>query len=375
MGGSAFKLLQTSSFPRLPSPVYQALKARLTPVLQQLYDYVAVPAEAPEKMDHGDLDFVVYQPRLSSSHCLTPGLVNAPHQQVKTALGASHCILEDGNRTSNFAIAVDRGAWGSVGCAEQEENFRQVADEHVIYYQVDVHVCADKNEWERVVYFHSYGDLGMIQGLVATNVGLVLGANGLKFAHPPHPTLTLSQDFAQIAKFFGWSNERRSLGFNTRQEAFEWVFESRFFDLQYIRTSGKGTGKVKAQRKMYFDFVAWANERSAQSGVTSVDMEKVERRQERVREEALVEFGRRDEVATVVREFEGRKKIKNGFNGTVVDAWIGSNGNWRKVKTVMDKVRERHGGEEGILRILELEGEDGLKQRVMSALEESTSIP
>lgn len=132
MGGSAFNFLLTSSFPRLPPPVYHALKARLTPVLQQFYVHVAVPAEAPEKIDHGDLDFVVFCPRNSSA----PHSVNVPHEVIKAALGATHCILEEGNRTSNFAIAIDQGAWGHLGCTEQEEKSRQSAGEHDIYCQV-----------------------------------------------------------------------------------------------------------------------------------------------------------------------------------------------------------------------------------------------
>ncbi|KAJ4482143.1 hypothetical protein J3R30DRAFT_2131082 [Lentinula aciculospora] len=366
MGGSAFNVLLANSFPRIPSPVYQALKARLTPVLQQFYINVAVPAEAPEKIDHGDLDFVVCNPRESTSYALAAQSVNVPHELVKAALGASHCILEEGNRTSNFAVAVDQGAWRHLGCAEQEEKSRQAADMRDIFYQIDVRVCEDENEWERVVYFHSYGDLGMIQGLVASNVGLVLGANGLKFRHPPHPTLTLSQDFSIISRFFGWSYERQRAGFKTREEAFKWVAESRFFDPRCFQTRGEGIRKVKAQRTMYSDFVAWVHELSAKSGVTSVDLQELHRRRERVREEALVEFGRQDEVETYLREFEGRKKLKNSFNGTVVNAWIGSNGNWRKVKTIMNMVREQHGGEEGILQILMTEGDDGLKQRVIS---------
>lgn len=46
--------------------------------------------------------------------------------------------------------------------------------------QVDVNVCADRAEWERIVFFHGYGDLGMILGLIAKNVGLALGEKGLK---------------------------------------------------------------------------------------------------------------------------------------------------------------------------------------------------
>lgn len=53
MGGNAFENLSPTAFPRLPSQLYQLLKARWLPRLQELYKHVAVPAETPEKNDHG----------------------------------------------------------------------------------------------------------------------------------------------------------------------------------------------------------------------------------------------------------------------------------------------------------------------------------
>jgi hypothetical protein len=56
-----------------------------------------------------------------------------------------------------------------------------------IYFQVDVHVCMDKDEWDRIMFYNSYGDLGMILGLIGKNAGLSLGSKGLKVCSPyPH---------------------------------------------------------------------------------------------------------------------------------------------------------------------------------------------
>ncbi|KAF9077664.1 hypothetical protein BDP27DRAFT_1311432 [Rhodocollybia butyracea] len=359
MGGRAFNFLEPGSFPRIPTPVYQPLKARFQVLLQALYVHVGVPTEAPEKPDHGDLDFIVCTPITRGSL----DSVNVPHDQVKAALGATHCILVDGNQTSNFAVPISRDTWRSLdhdGASTET------------FYQVDVHVCADKNEWDRIMYFHSYGDLGMIQGLIARNVGLVLGVNGLKYPNPPHQTLTLNQDFSAISRFFGWSIERRNAGFTSRQEVFEWVINSRFFDASCFRTSGDGITKVKAERTMYSDFVTWVKDQVT-AGV--VDMEEYGQRRERVRKEALEEFGCLEEVETTVRIFEARRQLKQVFNGTSVNAWTGLNGHWKAVKVVMDMVRERHHGEGGILQILMSEGENGVKQRVLEALRDSEFSP
>lgn len=55
-----------------------------------------------------------------------------------------------------------------------------------IYFQVDIHVCMDKDEWDRIMFYNSYGDLGMILGLIGKNAGLSLGSKGLKVC-PPCP--------------------------------------------------------------------------------------------------------------------------------------------------------------------------------------------
>jgi hypothetical protein len=157
MGGNAFhQILPATSFPRIPPTVYSSLKARLIPLFQSIYVHIAVPFEAPEKLDYGDLDFVVAGPKCSEL---------GDHEEVKRALGAKFCILLEGNRTSNFAVPIGQEDW-------------EIGDDK--FYQVDVHVCADEEEWGRVVFFHGYGDLGMIMGLIATNNGFALGTKGLK---------------------------------------------------------------------------------------------------------------------------------------------------------------------------------------------------
>jgi hypothetical protein len=161
MGGNAFlQLLPTAIFPRLPPKVYDALKARLFPRIQALYSLVAVPAEAPEKRDYGDLDFVVYGPsNIDGSN----GRLACP-DAVKEAIGATHFIR---GMTSNFSVPISAEDW------DRREGEQR-------YCQVDVHVCDDEADWERVVFFHGYGDLGMMLGLMAKHNGFSLGTKGLR---------------------------------------------------------------------------------------------------------------------------------------------------------------------------------------------------
>ena len=155
MGGNAFKTaLPDARFPRMAPSIYDNLKARLLLQLQALYEHVAVPREAPGKADYGDIDFVVCQPR-----------TELQHEDVCLALGAAQSISLDNNYHTNFAL--------------QATSHDESATPDV-YYQVDVQVCETLEEWDRVMFFTSYGDVGMILGLMARPHGLSLGVNGIK---------------------------------------------------------------------------------------------------------------------------------------------------------------------------------------------------
>lgn len=148
MGGHAFRsVLASTAFPRLPPAVYNGLKARIQPILEQLYAHVGVPREAPQKEDHGDLDFMVCLPRRSITNTNAPnvgdgsamedapGSINVPHDLVAVAIGAKHCNPMEGNRTSNFAVPVMQGEWAQFGHEEEEAQARAEAGAE-IFYQV-----------------------------------------------------------------------------------------------------------------------------------------------------------------------------------------------------------------------------------------------
>ena len=59
MGGHAFPHLFT---PRISLPLYQVIREESITRLRELYVQVIVPAEAPEKQDFGDIDFLVAEP-------------------------------------------------------------------------------------------------------------------------------------------------------------------------------------------------------------------------------------------------------------------------------------------------------------------------
>ena len=49
-------------------PLYQVIREESITCLRELYVQVIVPAEAPEKQDYGDVDFVVACPNAAIGH-------------------------------------------------------------------------------------------------------------------------------------------------------------------------------------------------------------------------------------------------------------------------------------------------------------------
>ncbi|KAG6900347.1 hypothetical protein C0995_003852 [Termitomyces sp. Mi166 len=129
-----------------------------------------------------------------------------------------------------------------------------------------------------------------------------------------------------------------------------------------FRSHGEGFRKVKADRKMYAEFVQWAEGKGkGKTGGAGAGEEKPrqgnfkrKRTEEELRElqdMALVHFNKKDAFEALARERERRASLKQG------------------VKMIMDKVRERLGGEEGVTEFFGREGENGVRRVVLEEKE------
>jgi hypothetical protein len=131
---------------------------------------VDIPHEAPEKEDHGDVDFIVACPHTVIGH-----------EEIKSVLGAIACIPSaqpDGGGTHNFALRL-----ADVVTSLPTDAVPVPGETSEVYIQVDVNIRKDSQDWENAMIFHSYGDLGMIVGRLAASVGLHVGELGLKVSH------------------------------------------------------------------------------------------------------------------------------------------------------------------------------------------------
>ncbi|KAH9841529.1 uncharacterized protein C8Q71DRAFT_700317 [Rhodofomes roseus] len=325
MGGNAFNQhVPDAVFPRMSPATYKSLKAILLPRMEQLYEQVAVPPEAPEKTDHGDLDFVVTQPR-------TEGTLD----RVKDALKAVYSLPQEGRGTSNYAIPADAFDL-DMGEGQEGTSSNGLQNTH---FQVDVNVCADREDWERTVFLHSYGDTGMILGVIGRGAGLSFGIGGLKLANalPTSPpiSLHLSSSLLRILEFYGLSRDRLDAGFTTQREVFEWTATSRLFNARKVAPSEQSHlrgKKRRGPRTMYQNFVEFARERA--------DDPAYEPPHETITQDDVLRFfGKDAEHAALLRASRIKQNAREAFSGRVIEQWIGMRG--LPVKWVMDAARER----------------------------------
>lgn len=165
-------------------------------------------------------------------------------------------------------------------------------------------------------------------------------------------------------RFFGLSVDTYNAGFKTKQAIFEWVATSRLFNPKYFQSKGTGFRKVKAERKMYAEFVEWV-EKQRNTSEWDGDTPVPEQIQANGQLEALVFFNKREAFDALVSERSSRIRLKECFSGTVVRDWADMGGYWKGVKLIMDEVRARLGGEEGVLIFLEKNGDQDLKDMVL----------
>ena len=152
--------------------------------------------------------------------------------------------------------------------------------------------------------------------------------------------------------------------FQSQEEVFQWIAESKFYQARHFRTRNvPGATKVKPERNMYSSFIQWSEARQREQGNPPVNFNKF---QEQGRAEALVYFGKKEEVERIIRDRNLRIQFNENFNGQKVRHWTGMGEYWHGTKAVMDLVRKEH-SPESLMSIFEEDGEMGLKALCLEA--------
>lgn len=170
-------------------------------------------------------------------------------------------------------------------------------------------------------------------------------------------------------EFFGLSLVTYNAGFKTKQAVFEWVATSRLFDVNSFRSEGTGFRKVSPERIMYYEFVEWAEKQRSMSELQSHKLDSGEI-QANVRLEALVFFKKKAAFDALTLERSNRIRLKKIFSASTIRDWTNMGEYWKGIKLIMDEVRVRLAGEEGVLDFLDKNGEQNLKEMVLQVKDE-----
>ena len=287
MGGSAFADIKTSSgdlvqTPRMPHDVYVKASQTCQARLETLFNRVVIPREAPGKLDHGDIDFLVEGPKPTTAE-------GDIWVRIKDALGAE--------------LFLDRGSGYSFAIAHPEISNTYVQVDIEISPGNDTSAGAELFEWTR--FMKSDSDLLQVLGVSHRAMGLICNDRGLHVRIPeiePYnkkkALIYLTRDPDVAMSFYGLDTQQYHAGFATETALFDWVTGSRFFSATVfaVRTDKSNDRQRYAKRPMYRRFVDEYMPAHQEKGVPSPWM------RELVLREALETFGKHDEYAALMAE-------------------------------------------------------------------------
>lgn len=208
---------------RLSHANYNRLKQTLKPIMCRFYDQVIISREAPEKPDHGDVDFLVQDPKPHTSFAALQQALNAPSALASTP-------------TMYFAVPLPDPS------PIQE------------YAQVDVHVCPGTIAW--LSFRNSYGVTWQILGnvvrplgLTPNDVGLFLRIEEGESRNRKDSMVFLTSDPRSVLEFLGLSWSAWERDFETVDELYAWICTCRLFTPDVDQSADFNTSDRRALRR------------------------------------------------------------------------------------------------------------------------------
>ncbi|KAJ6790058.1 hypothetical protein PWT90_03969 [Aphanocladium album] len=336
MGGSAFSVgnnpLRT---PRMLPRIYHAQKQRCQALLRQLYEHVDSPIDGPGKKDFGDIDIIVYGRRPvfpAPAHVENTKPGSELIREIATLLGSQRTIIADG-ASSNMAIP-----WPKDVDEEDSEDGEK-------YIQVDARISPSLESHRWMLFKHAHGDIWNLIGSLVRPYGLTIDDTGMFIRIPEveaiykaRAKVHLTSDTDRVLDFLGlphtgdhariWVDEP----FADLDAMFEYVTSCR---MMYITPSAtgppdqanhdEGHNLLKDKESLKHNdrqrmrhrpgFRLWIEEfipRCRRQGRFTIQGTN----RAKITDEALEEFGVRDEFERRRREFlleRQRDRIWNGI--------------------------------------------------------------
>ncbi|KAF2651262.1 hypothetical protein K491DRAFT_637728 [Lophiostoma macrostomum CBS 122681] len=290
MGGLAFASSGPNGtpldVPRMPTEFYKNQLLHFKASLQSIFRNVSVPREAPGKLDHGDIDFLV-------EGALCPWT----SASIQCAIGATYHLSRGGNHS--FAVPY--------------------ADSPDRYIQVDVEICPgngtnDSTELFRwTMFMKSDSDLLQIVGICHRPLGITCNDRGLHIRvkeiesyDGKKSLLFLTRNPDEAMKFYGFDIAKYRRGFQDEHELFDWVCEGRFFSRYNFENREEKSNDRSRQKKrpLYRKFVETYMRAHPEAGADNPWT------RDEVLHDALKTFGKQCEYRGMMEEHQLLEKDK-----------------------------------------------------------------
>ena len=218
-------------------------------------------------------------------------------------------------------------------------------------FQVDV-TFHPTHDFGIAVDYSSWGDLGNIMGRVFHKMGLHFGHSGLSFwirqglfdnnlqwsdSDHIYEKVILTNNMIEICKIGGFDFLRWQRGFNTEQDAFDFVVQSKYFDPELFQLENLNhTNRTRNRKRgMYMRFIEYVNANNLPKGEQFKSKH----------EYSLLMQCKYNHLQNAISNYrllyEVDKIVSAKVNGKLVMEWLNLTENDGKlVGAIMNKVRE-----------------------------------
>lgn len=234
MGGRALKTVKTV---RLTKEDFSSLSIEIKDKLKDVFTCMDIPLYYRAKESFGDLDLVV---RLDSEK----------EYDIRSII---ETIFEPNE------IFHNDNAWSF--------DYKS--------FQIDL-ITAKYDEYQTMLHYFHYNDMGNFIGRLAQKLGLKYGSKGLWYEHyfkrMNIGTITISKDQRAIYDFLGLDYERFLKGFDTMEEIFEFITNSKYFDADsfQLKNLNKINRDRNLKRKSYMSLLDWIEANASTKSYTSL---------------------------------------------------------------------------------------------------------
>lgn len=366
MGGALFSThpIHSLTVPRLPSPLYHTLSARILSLLQPYYTLLRIPPSVASKSSHGDIDVLAALPQCRNLDSVPHGTLDSQGekerrygggngekvtsrvtgptaQELAKILGADRYSCN--GSTTSFALPHPEveGAHVQVDLALMRLSFSppispssspsrsspppsrteiggNAPEQAVPPSEEQDAAAAEAFAW--ALFERSYSDLSQILGVCIRPLGLTLTDAGLyaripaieSSAYPSHRSaslLFLTRSPAAALDFLGLDAGAYERGFADEGELYEWVRAGRCYEREMLlRRRSKANDRRRARlRPMFAGFLESCGVGEGRSGAEGEDEvpdgeeEQWAWTRSQALEEAVQRFGKRAEYEEKLR--------------------------------------------------------------------------